>query len=285
MAFIEHALGKTHYTVRGARSEKPPIVWLHGGPGGTHNPKSRLFDLAEGRQVYAYTQMGSGKSGDLPKRRRTVATFVKELHTLIATWGLDRFHLMGGSWGATLALEYGLRHPESGLQSLVLQPPMLSAIDWQRDAKQLIRAMSKEDQKVIRYCHDIGATDASVYQAVMRRYYRKHVLRNDKKLDAMFSRDNPRGAAIYEHMWGPSEFVATGTLKDHDRTPHLKNVKFPTLIVCGEHDEATPATGQRYAKRLHNGQFEMIRGASHVIWEEQPARLRKAINRFLAGIE
>jgi proline iminopeptidase len=192
---------------------------------------------------------------------------------------------MGGSWGATLALEYGLRHPESGLQSLVLQSPMLSAIDWQRDAKQLIRAMSKEDQKVIRYCHDIGATDASVYQAVMRRYYRKHVLRNDKKLDAMFSRDNPRGAAIYEHMWGPSEFVATGTLKDHDRTPHLKNVKIPTLIVCGEHDEATPATGQRYAKRLHNGQFEMIRGASHVIWEEQPARLRKAINRFLAGIE
>ena len=263
----------------------PPIVWLHGGPGGTHNPKSRLFDLAKGRQVYAYTQMGSGKSGDLPKRRRTVATFVKELHTLIATWGLDRFHLMGGSWGATLALEYGLRHPKSGLQSLVLQSPMLSAIDWQRDAKQLIRAMSKDDQKVIRYCHDIGATDASVYQAVMRRYYRKHVLRNDKKLDAMFSRDNPRGAAIYEHMWGPSEFVATGTLKDHDRTPHLKNVKIPTLIVCGEHDEATPATGQRYAKRLHNGQFEMIRGASHVIWEEQPARLRKAINRFLAGIE
>lgn len=229
--------------------------------------------------------MGSGKSGDLPKRRRTVATFVKELHTLIATWGLDRFHLMGGSWGATLALEYGLRHPESGLQSLVLQSPMLSAIDWQRDAKQLIRAMSKEDQKVIRYCHDIGATDASVYQTVMHRYYRKHVLRNDKKLDAMFSRDNPRGAAIYEHMWGPSEFVATGTLKDHDRTPHLKNVKIPTLIVCGEHDEATPATGQRYAKRLPNGQFEMIRGASHVIWEEQPARLRKAINRFLAGIE
>ena len=285
MAFIEHALGKTHYTVRGARSEKPPIVWLHGGPGGTHNPKSRLFDLAEGRQVYAYTQMGSGKSGDLPKRRRTVATFVKELHTLIATWGLDRFHLMGGSWGATLALEYGLRHPKSGLQSLVLQSPMLSAIDWQRDAKQLIRAMSKDDQKVIRYCHDIDATDSSVYQAAMRRYYRKHVLRNDEKLDAMFSRDNPRGALIYKHMWGPSEFVATGTLKNYDRTPHLKNVKIPTLIVCGEHDEATPATGQRYAKRLHNGQFEMIRGASHVIWEEQPARLRKAINRFLGGIE
>ena len=285
MAFIEHALGKTHYTVRGARSEKPPIVWLHGGPGGTHNPKSRLFDLAEGRQVYAYTQMGSGKSGDLPKRRRTVATFVKELHTLIATWGLDRFHLMGGSWGATLALEYGLRHPRSGIQSLVLQSPMLSAIDWQSDAQRLIKQMSHEDQKVIRYCHEIGATDASVYQAVMRRYYRKHVLRNDKKLDAMFSRDNPRGAAIYEHMWGPSEFVATGTLKDHNRTTDLTSVKTPTLIVCGEHDEATPTTGQRYAKQLPNGQFEMIRGASHVIWEEQPARLRQTIKRFLTDIE
>ena len=86
-------------------------------------------------------------------------------------------------------------------------------------------------------------------------------------------------------MWGPSEFVATGTLKNHDRTPLLTNIKIPTLIICGEHDEATPATGRRYAKQLPQGQFEMIKGASHVIWEEQPARLRQTITRFLAGIE
>jgi proline iminopeptidase len=285
MPFIEHALGRTHYTVRGHRSKRPAIVWLHGGPGGMHNPKSRLFDLAEGRQVYSYTQMGSGKSGDLPAHRRTIATFVKELRALTRAWDLEQFHLMGGSWGATLALEYYLKYPTRQIKSLVLQSPMLSAHDWQRDANRLIKQLSKDDQKVIRYCHEINATDSAIYQAVMRRYYRKHVLRNDEKLDAMLHRKNPRGGAIYQHMWGPSEFVATGTLKDHDRTGDFAAVNAPTLIVCGEHDEATPGTGRRYAKAFPQGHFEMIRGASHAIWEEKPERLSKKITEFLNAVE
>ena len=285
MPYIEHALGRTHYTVRGHRSDRPAIVWLHGGPGGMHNPKSRLFDLAEGRQVYAYTQIGSGRSGDLSARRRNISTFVKELRALTEAWQLDRFHLMGGSWGATLALEYYLKHPRQNIKSLVLQSPMLSAHDWQRDANRLIKQLSKEDQKVIRYCHDIGATDSAVYQTVMRRYYRRHVLRDDKKLDAMLQRKNPRGGAIYQHMWGPSEFVATGTLRNHDRTNDFGRVHVPTLIVCGEHDEATPATGRRYAKAFPKGRFDMIPDASHAIWEEKPEQLSRKISAFLNAVE
>jgi proline iminopeptidase len=86
-------------------------------------------------------------------------------------------------------------------------------------------------------------------------------------------------------MWGPSEFVATGTLKDHDRTGDFAAVKAPTLIVCGEHDEATPGTGRRYAKAFPQGHFEMIRGASHAIWEEKPERLSKKITEFLNAVE
>ena len=95
MAFIEHALGKTTTPFEVLVPKSHPLFGYMAALGDSQ-PKSRLFDLAEGRQVYAYTQMGSGKSGDLPKRRRTVATFVKELHTLIATWGSTGFI----SWAA-----------------------------------------------------------------------------------------------------------------------------------------------------------------------------------------
>jgi pimeloyl-ACP methyl ester carboxylesterase len=82
-------------------------------------------------------------------------------------------------------------------------------------------------------------------------------------------------------MWGSSEFSATGTLADFDQTHRLQDVHCPTLIVCGEHDEATPKTGARYAKRLPQGVFHEIPDASHAIWEEQPHRLKRVINQFI----
>jgi proline iminopeptidase len=57
------------------------------------------------------------------------------------------------------------------------------------------------------------------------------------------------------------------------------------MIICGEYDEATPGTGKKYAKRIRGCKFSEIEGASHVIWEEKPARIRKVINDFLHEIE
>ncbi|HAJ29104.1 MAG TPA: prolyl aminopeptidase, partial [Gammaproteobacteria bacterium] len=140
MSFIEHRLGRTHFTAKGKTTDRLPVIWLHGGPGGTHNPNGNVFKLSENRKVYAYTQLGSGKSSDLSQRRLRISTFVQELQLLVAAWGLKDFHLMGGSWGTTLALEYYLKVGGRGIRSMVLQSPMLSAVDWQKDANRLIKA-------------------------------------------------------------------------------------------------------------------------------------------------
>ena len=126
MSFIEHRLGRTHFTVKGKTTDRLPVIWLHGGPGGTHNPNGNLFNLSGHRKVYAYTQLGSGKSSDLSKRQWQISTFVQELQLLVAAWGLKDFHLMGGSWGTTLALEYYLKVGGRGIRSMVLQSPMLA---------------------------------------------------------------------------------------------------------------------------------------------------------------
>ena len=283
--YLEHPLGKTHYTVKGKASKRTPIIWLHGGPGGTHNPSSALFSLADDRKVYAYTQLGSGKSSDLPKRRWRISTFVNELSYLIDAWQLEHFHLMGGSWGTTLAVESFIKREGKGIRSLVLQSPMLCAEDWQKDAKRLIRKLPTETRRVIHHCEAVGATDSGVYQTALRTYYGRHVLRRPKKLAAMLARNNPRGAAIYNHMWGASEFSATGTLRDYDRTGALPDINVPTLILCGEHDEATPQTGKRYSRLFEDGQFEKITGGSHALWEEKPAKMRARIQRFIRPLD
>jgi hypothetical protein len=50
------------------------------------------------------------------------------------------------------------------------------------------------------------------------------------------------GALVYNYMWGPNEFTATGTLKHFDGTGWIKALAVPTLFITGEFDEAAPAS-------------------------------------------
>jgi len=284
MPYIRHKFGETHYTVKG-RGSKTPIIWLHGGPGGTHDPNGPIFSLAQGRKVYAYTQVGSGKSSKTKKALWNIKTFVDELEILIKRWKLKEFHLMGGSWGTTLALEYYLQKKGKGVKSIVFQSPLFNSHEWKQDGHRLIRGLSKKSQRVIKVCHEIGATDSKVYRLAMMEFYLKHVLRSKKTLEKLFEKPNPNGHAIYEYMWGPSEFEPTGTLKNYDKTKSLRRIKVPTLLICGQFDEATPRTGRKFSKLIPNCQFSEIKNASHVIWYEKPKEIKKVINSFLKDLE
>lgn len=271
--------------IKKGKGNKTPIIWLHGGPGGTHSSDSPIFTMADGRKVYCYTQIGGGRSSKIDKKLWKIKTFVEELEILINKWGLKEFHLMGGSWGTTLALEYYLQKKGKGVKSIVFQSPCFSAKDWKADGIKLIKGLSKNSQKVIKYCHEIGATDSKVYKEAVKEFYLKHVLRDKKKLENAFNKPNPNGDEVYEYMWGPSEFEPQGTLKNYDRLKDLKKIKVPTMIICGQYDEATPATGIKYANMIDNCSFSEIRGASHAIWAEKPEKIKSVILEFLSDLE
>ena len=281
MPYIEHALGKTYYQRRGRKTAKGlPLVCLHGGPGGHSRRLEPLFELADERQVYLYDQVGGGRSTATEKRDWTIPAFVRELSALVDAWELEEFHLFGASWGTTLALEYLLRRGKK-VRSVVFQSPMFSTEDWESDANRLIKKLPSEERKVIQYCQEIGATDSEVYAQAMKTYYERHVCRNKQVLQQMLGSKDPNGGQIYGHMWGPSEFKATGTLSSYDSVPRLGEITQPSLVVCGEYDEAQPSTGKRYAKQLANGEFACIANASHVIGAEKPKALVKVIRGFV----
>ena len=285
MPYIEHRYGKTYYQFRGrATSRGVPMVCLHGGPGGHSRFMTELFKLSDERQVFLYDQVGGGRSSATSKRHWSIATFVDELTILIDAWKLDRFHLFGASWGTTLALEYLLKR-KTGIHSLIFQSPMFSARDWQEDANHLIRKLPAATRKVIDYCHEIGATDSKVYQEAMELYYARHVCRNKSRAKRSREIKNPNGNRIYQYMWGASEFSATGTLKDYDRTDQLSHIRHPTLFVCGHHDEARPSTARRYARAMPNARLAVIPDASHAILSERPARLVRELRHFLDQVE
>jgi proline iminopeptidase len=101
------------YAVTGA-ANGTPVVALHGGPGSSSQPSTaRLFDLARVR-VVLIDQRGAGASrprGSI--RRNDTARLVDDIETVRRHLGIARWGVLGGSWGASLALAYAGRHPEA----------------------------------------------------------------------------------------------------------------------------------------------------------------------------
>jgi len=248
MPYITHPLGKTFYKVSGKRSKKTPLIFLHGGPGGTLKSTEPLLSLSADRPVYIYDQLGCGKSSVTGPKKWTVNSKGKEV------------------------------------KSLTFRSPMFSAKDWVKDSDLLISKMSNKHKKVIKYCHEIGATDAKVYKEATFAYYLKHVLRNKKiLLDSAKKGKNKNlnGKKVYKHMWGETEFFPTGNLKNYNKVQGLKKIKVPSLFMCGEYDESTPRTTKRYSRLPQQGEFKVLKGCSHASLQEKPKLVLKEMKSFL----
>ena len=97
----------------------PAVVFLHGYVGdGPATWQYQLDDLADGFTVVAWDAPGAGRSAD-PPESFGLAGYADCLAGFIAALGLDRPHVVGLSFGGTLALELAHRHPTSP-RSLVI---------------------------------------------------------------------------------------------------------------------------------------------------------------------
>ena len=95
------------------RADGIAAVYLHGGPGSGCQPDHRrLFD-PERFHAVLFDQRGAGRSR--PKGRRednTLPHLIADLETIREKFGFPRWMVVGGSWGATLALAYAQAHPD-----------------------------------------------------------------------------------------------------------------------------------------------------------------------------
>lgn len=125
--------GHTLYVETVGRADGIPAVYLHGGPGSGCQPgHRRLFDPQQFRAVL-FDQRGAGRS--TPRRGReanTTTHLIADMELIRETLGIDKWLVVGGSWGATLALAYAQAHPER-VSGIVLRATFLGTraeLEW-----------------------------------------------------------------------------------------------------------------------------------------------------------
>ena len=91
-----------------------PALFLHGGPGsGSQHLHRRLFDPSR-FHAFLFDQRGAGRSHPyLSLAANTTQHLVADIEAIRAHFGIERWLVVGGSWGSTLAIAYAEAHPRA----------------------------------------------------------------------------------------------------------------------------------------------------------------------------
>jgi proline-specific peptidase len=262
-----------------------PLVVLHGGPAAGHRYMLPYAQIALDRPVIFYDQSGCGRSAAPPELKRyTVTRYVAELEALRAHLGLDRMLLLGHSWGGFLAPAYAAHFPDR-VAGLVLAGSAARWHDFAIAAERWLGELGPQAVATVRKAERSGKTEDPAYQALLERYYALHLCRLAHWPNFL----DETGAAIgrnpvYQYLNGPSEFQFTGALARYDGSPAARSIRVPTLITCGEYDEAPPPIARSLAALIPGSRVEAFAGLSHMSHIEDPARVMGVTRRFLDRI-
>lgn len=301
-----------HFRVRGTDKAHPYLVLLHGGPGfSAHMFYAWGASLEKTLNVVYLDQRGSGESARLTVanvmaptpaeiKDYTVANLLGDIEGVRQSLKVDRWYVLGHSWGGMLGLEYVTAHPDHVLgyihmDGLVSVPQMQNSV-LDNAGKKFAGATPKDDADLaqVRQLRALppdnpvrlfGALGLAMGSAGL--YFA-----GDQK--AGFTAGYQQiGAAIAPYHLAPtalmpaSEPGAALIVSDHyltrDDTPLLAKVAVPTLILNGKQDGIIPPSVAEAAHAAIKGsQLVELDHCGHFPFFEQPEKTTAAILAFTA---
>ena len=263
---------------------RKPIVFVHGGPGGSLAVNLMALPLASERAVILYDQLDSGRS-EAPGNPAnwTVNRFADEIDAIRNAVGFHEFHLFGGSWGGTIANVYASRRP-AALRSLVLASPFVSAKSWEEGCRSWYASLPKGVGALLDQHERAGTVEAADYLDALAIFQKAHLRRFAVPPEVVAYRATlPKnsGNAIAKALVGGLEIHTDGLLKDFDNEALLERINVPTLFMTGEFDYLAPVVARKLSLKLRSGEFVVIPGSAHDIANDKPVLWREAIAHFV----
>ncbi|MER5760240.1 alpha/beta hydrolase [Streptomyces sp. NPDC002082] len=232
-------------------SDRPVVVFLHGLV--VDNLSSFYCPLAvpvarAGHEVVLYDLRGHGRT-ERPATGYDSRTAVRDLFALLGALGLGRrpVHLVGNSYGGTLALHAALARPDLVAGLTLLEPPLSGAwVDNMVDTLSAA-ALSLEDSAVPAELLTLRLRKAANLTAIADDLLNRTTLIDDIAASRTFT---------------PADYAG---------------LRCPVLIVCGEHSELVPGAQElaRHAPRVTA--VEILPGLGHDVLKESSGALRAAV--------
>jgi len=267
-----------HYSVIGTGE---PVIVLSGGPGFSADSMRPVAEhLAERYAAVVLEQRGTPKSplAKYDETTLTVPLAVADLEALRAKLGVEKLTLVGHSWGGMLAMAYAAEHPER-VRAMVLVDSGGPTIDFMKPFGERMAARTTPEDK---------AAQAKWRTPEARKANERHAT-----IEAMragvpaYFHDRAKSRAFAEALNDDSydsrvfRALMADMAKHYDSRPGLRKLAAPVLIVQGDDDPI--GTFDELRAALPKAQAQLVAGAGHFPWLEQPATFWDAVDRFLTA--
>ena len=217
---------------------------------------------------------------------------VEDVEAVRQALGLGKISLLGHSYGGALAQAYALKY-QRNLSHLILASTWSSTVAMNQVFVRMKQNMTPElrdridkleaqglfghgkDYEKNRYTNDymIAAWGEGYFPYIYRN-------RPDPNYDPVAAGN--MSWDLYREMWGEhGEFIIDGNLKSVEYTNRLANIKVPTLIVVGEHDECDPSLSQTMHAKIVGSKLMMLPNAGHMTFVDQTGMFIKTVDGFL----
>lgn len=221
-----------------------PLVCLHGA-GGLRLSRSHAL-LAEQYRVMVFEVPGFGQS-PANERSQSMPELALSMAQAVTNLGLERFNLMGNSFGGKLALWLAVQQPER-IQALILAAP--AAI---RPAGGLSSQMLSPEERMARlYAHPERQAPAPP---------------PDPAIIA-------RQEALVRRVMGP--------VRDEALESRMPGLNVPVLVLFGTMDRMIPPEmGRLYCEKLPNCHLILVYDAGHAVDADRPEAFVSVVGDFL----
>lgn len=280
----------TIYWERAGNPDGIPVIVIHGGPGGGSQPSYRRYFDPNKFDIIQFDQRGCGKSTPYAELEdNTTQASVSDMEALRVYFGIDKWHVFGGSWGSTLSLIYSQSHPDRVL-SMTLRGIFMcrkSELHWFYqdgashifpDAFDSYLDHIPEDEQgdlITAYYSRLTSENVDVRRAAAREWTRwematSRLFPDPEYLDKAEDLDFAVAFARIEcHYFINAIFVEEAyILKNINKINHI-----PTVIVQGRYDVVCPTrSAWELHKAMKNSELVIVPDSGHSMGEVSIAR-------------
>lgn len=249
-----------------ARGQGPAVLLLHAFPLGKVMWDAQAAALEATHTVVRFDDRGFGDSppGD---GLLTMERIADDAGALLDHLGISKAVVAGCSMGGYAAFAFVRRHADR-LRGLVLQDTRAGA-----DGEEARKNRALMAEKVLKE-GATAAADAFVPKLLGGTTHRERPQVVGRVREIILG-TRPRGVAD----------ALAGLAARADSTPTLREIRVPTLVVCGEEDVLTPVPESEAMHRAVPGsRLEIVPKAGHLANMENPQAYNRALLDFLAGI-
>ena len=272
--------------------EGVPLVLINGGPGGTHHYFHPWFGRAsEYARVIYYDQRGCGLSDFEPgEDGYSVDQAVDDLDALRRSLGIEKWVLLGYSYGGFLAQFYAVNHPENvaGLILLGASPAMWVDLGPSRQQEFLSDEERNRMREIRTQLQELARESDMPRREYTQLLVYNNFINGDWKRQNYYkpSPESIAQGALYEWDHDDNFNSTMGNSQGRvDLTGAFEINPIPTLILEGRWDLTWSEAKAGILHGNHpNAELVMFENSGHGVYEEEPDRFFAVVEDFIRDL-